>query len=142
MPILSWGDTITLTSFRRPSPITFQSTTLATCKSIVFQPTEATSNCHTLLVSETLFLTMAGPSLGDNVITTNGIPGSPSTAKNHINHAHLGGGFDSQSSTVQFTILAFGVFLFFGLHNYLQEAIMSVPGWHFGVMLGYWEVFG
>ena len=51
-------------------------------------------------------------------------------------------GFESQSSTVQFTVLAFGVFLFFGLHNYLQEAIMSVPGWHFGVMLGYWEVFG
>jgi solute carrier family 35 (adenosine 3'-phospho 5'-phosphosulfate transporter), member B3 len=46
------------------------------------------------------------------------------------------------SQTVQFGVLAFGVFLFFGLHNFLQEAIMNIPGYHFGVMLGFLEVLG
>ncbi len=77
---------------------------------------------------------------GNIAIITNSVPISPSMSKH--NHSHLWGGFENQTLTVQFTILAVGVFLFFGLHNYLQEAIMSVPGWHFNVMLGYWEVFG
>lgn len=50
--------------------------------------------------------------------------------------------FESMTPTAQFCVLSSGVFLFFGLHNYLQEAIMSVPGFQFGVMLGYLEVFG
>mmetsp|Transcript_7378 Transcript_7378/g.18518 ORF Transcript_7378/g.18518 Transcript_7378/m.18518 type:complete len:392 (+) Transcript_7378:179-1354(+) len=50
--------------------------------------------------------------------------------------------FDSLSPTVQFGLLATGVFVFFGMHNYLQEAIMAVPGFKFGVMLSYPEVFG
>ena len=49
---------------------------------------------------------------------------------------------DGMSQTVQFGVLASGVFLFFGLHNFLQEAIMNIPGYHFGVMLGFLEVLG
>jgi adenosine 3'-phospho 5'-phosphosulfate transporter B3 len=51
-------------------------------------------------------------------------------------------GFEDLSPTLQFTVLACGVFLFFGAHNYLQEAMMNIPGFNFGVMLGYMEVFG
>ena len=50
--------------------------------------------------------------------------------------------FETLSSPIQFSLLASGVFLFFGIHNYLQEAIMLIPGFRFGVMLGYLEVFG
>lgn len=50
--------------------------------------------------------------------------------------------FDALSSPLQFSVLAFGVFFFFGIHNYLQEAIMAIPGFEFGVMLGFLEVFG
>jgi solute carrier family 35 (adenosine 3'-phospho 5'-phosphosulfate transporter), member B3 len=51
--------------------------------------------------------------------------------------------FESQlSSSAQFAVLVAGVFLFFGIHNYLQEAIMNVPGFEYGVMLGYFEVIG
>jgi solute carrier family 35 (adenosine 3'-phospho 5'-phosphosulfate transporter), member B3 len=50
--------------------------------------------------------------------------------------------FDTLSPTVQFAVLASGVMVFFGAHNYLQEAIMSVDGFHLGVMLGYMEVLG
>jgi hypothetical protein len=46
------------------------------------------------------------------------------------------------SISLQFAILACGVFLFFGAHNLLQETMMNVSGFHFGVMLGYMEVFG
>lgn len=52
------------------------------------------------------------------------------------------GMLDRMSQPTQFSVLAFGVFLFFGVHNYLQEALMSIPGFKFGVMLGYLEVFG
>ena len=50
--------------------------------------------------------------------------------------------FEEMSTPMQFSILVGGVFLFFGVHNYLQEAIMAVPNFQFGVMLGYLEVFG
>jgi len=50
--------------------------------------------------------------------------------------------FETVSFQIQFLTLAFGVFFFFGIHNYLQEAIMSFPDFHFGVMLGYLEVLG
>lgn len=51
-------------------------------------------------------------------------------------------GFEGFSLPVQFGVLGFGVFLFFGIHNYLQEAMMALPNFKFGVMLGYMEVFG
>lgn len=50
--------------------------------------------------------------------------------------------FESLTSPMQFFVLASGVYIFFGLHNYLQEAIMAVPGFKFGVMLGHLEVLG
>lgn len=50
--------------------------------------------------------------------------------------------FETLTTPIQFSVLASGVFFFFGIHNYLQEAIMSVEGFHFGVMLGWLEVFG
>ena len=49
---------------------------------------------------------------------------------------------DNKSPTFQFIVLAAGVFFFFGAHNYLQEAMMTIPGFRFGVMLGYMKVFG
>lgn len=49
---------------------------------------------------------------------------------------------DQLSPTMQFSVLAVGVFLFFGVHNLLQEAMMNIPGFKFGVMLGYLEVLG
>jgi len=58
---------------------------------------------------------------------------------NNINNHHW---FEELSSPVQFSFLAAGVFLFFGIHNFLQEAIMAIPGFQFGVMLGYLEVLG
>lgn len=42
----------------------------------------------------------------------------------------------------QFVILAILMFLFFGVHNVLQEAIMKFEGFTYGVMLGYMEVVG
>lgn len=51
--------------------------------------------------------------------------------------------YEKQTTTIQFCVLVVGVFIFFGIHNYLQEAIMHVPEFHkHGVMLGYFEVFG
>lgn len=58
---------------------------------------------------------------------------------NNSNNHHW---FEELSSPVQFSFLAAGVFLFFGIHNFLQEAIMAIPGFQFGVMLGYLEVLG
>jgi solute carrier family 35 (adenosine 3'-phospho 5'-phosphosulfate transporter), member B3 len=45
---------------------------------------------------------------------------------------------------IQLLWLVGGVYLFFGIHNYLQEAIMNVNDGldHLGVMLGYFEVLG
>jgi len=48
--------------------------------------------------------------------------------------------FESLTAAQQFALLGLGMFLFFGAHNVLQEAIMKVPGFSFGVMLGYLEV--
>jgi adenosine 3'-phospho 5'-phosphosulfate transporter B3 len=49
---------------------------------------------------------------------------------------------EALSPTSHFLVLALGVFFFFGLHNLLQEAIMAVPDFKHGVMLGYMEVLG
>jgi adenosine 3'-phospho 5'-phosphosulfate transporter B3 len=48
----------------------------------------------------------------------------------------------SLSPNRQFVILTVTMFICFGIHNLLQEAIMKTPGFHYGVMLGYMEVFG
>lgn len=51
--------------------------------------------------------------------------------------------FETYSTPIQFTILVSGVFVFFGIHNYLQEAIIHVENFRtHGVMLGYFEVLG
>ena len=42
---------------------------------------------------------------------------------------------------IQFVLLSSTMFIFFGIHNILQEAMMKVPGFH-GVMLSYMEVLG
>eukprot|EP00979_Chaetoceros_neogracilis_P000236 scaffold71_cov265-Chaetoceros_neogracile.AAC.37 len=41
----------------------------------------------------------------------------------------------------QFLTLTTTMFLFFGVHNVLQEAMMKVPGFN-GIMLSYMEVLG
>ena len=51
--------------------------------------------------------------------------------------------FEDLTASLQFAVLVLGVFLFFGTHNFLQEAIMRVDGFStYGVMLGYFEVLG
>ena len=54
-------------------------------------------------------------------------------------HAEM---FESLPGQVQFVILTMSMFLFFGAHNLLQEAMMRIPGFKHGVMLGYMEVLG
>jgi hypothetical protein len=50
---------------------------------------------------------------------------------------------DSLPPTVHFSVLASCVFIFFGTHNYLQEAISRMEGFEgLGSMLGYLEVVG
>jgi adenosine 3'-phospho 5'-phosphosulfate transporter B3 len=49
---------------------------------------------------------------------------------------------DALPRSVQFIILALFVFLFFGIHNILQEAMTNTEGFKFGVMLGWMEVLG
>jgi adenosine 3'-phospho 5'-phosphosulfate transporter B3 len=41
-----------------------------------------------------------------------------------------------------FFLLAIALFVAFGIHNLLQEAIMTEPGFNYGLMLGYFEVLG
>lgn len=53
-----------------------------------------------------------------------------------------GGMLESLPPEQQFIILAILMFLFFGVHNVLQEAIMKFEGFTYGVMLGYMEVVG
>jgi len=60
----------------------------------------------------------------------------------HDNGPNNRRGLDSLSPPIQFAALACGVFFFFGIHNVLQEAMMKIPGFNFGVMLGYMEVIG
>jgi len=50
--------------------------------------------------------------------------------------------FSSMAKAKQLAVLSGGVFLFFGVHNLLQEAIMNIQGFEFGVMLGFFEVLG
>lgn len=42
----------------------------------------------------------------------------------------------------KFWFLVIGILFFFGCHNYMQELIMSLPGFKIGIVLGYLEVFG
>lgn len=49
---------------------------------------------------------------------------------------------DSLEPTPQFIFLTVFMFVFFGLHNVLQEAMVKIPDFKFGVMLGYMEVLG
>lgn len=51
-------------------------------------------------------------------------------------------GLDTLSPPLQFAVLACGVVFFFGTHNVLQEAMVKIPGFQYGVMLGYMEVLG
>lgn len=53
-----------------------------------------------------------------------------------------GEGLFSQNRYFRFGFLVAGILFFFGCHNYLQELIMSLPGFKIGVFLGYLEVLG
>ena len=50
--------------------------------------------------------------------------------------------YTSSNRYVKFWFLAIGIMFFFGCHNYMQELIMTLPGFKFGIVLGYLEVFG
>lgn len=50
--------------------------------------------------------------------------------------------FESLSSTNQFALLSMSMIVLFSIHNVLQEAIMKIPDFNYGVMLGYMEVLG
>jgi adenosine 3'-phospho 5'-phosphosulfate transporter B3 len=50
---------------------------------------------------------------------------------------------DALPPPIQFVVLAICVFLFFGIHNYLQESISRMDGFQgLGSILGYLEVVG
>jgi len=63
---------------------------------------------------------------------------SPETITTPIKDSFL----DSLPVTHQLLILSLAMFTFFGVHNILQEAISTLPGFSYGVMLGYMEVIG
>jgi adenosine 3'-phospho 5'-phosphosulfate transporter B3 len=48
----------------------------------------------------------------------------------------------SEIKNARFWVLVSGLIFFFGCHNYLQELIMSLPGFKVGIFLGYLEVLG
>mmetsp|Transcript_30370 Transcript_30370/g.29267 ORF Transcript_30370/g.29267 Transcript_30370/m.29267 type:complete len:102 (+) Transcript_30370:557-862(+) len=50
--------------------------------------------------------------------------------------------FERLSEAKKLMIVTCFMFIFFGLHNIFQEAIMKIPGFEYGVMLGYFEVLG
>lgn len=50
--------------------------------------------------------------------------------------------YNSIPKQFEFPLLVAGVFIFFGIHNFLQEAIQNVDGFTNDVMLGYFEVMG
>jgi len=50
--------------------------------------------------------------------------------------------FKSLSPTSQFALLSVSMIILFSIHNVLQEAIMKLPNFKYGVMLGYMEVLG
>uniref|UniRef100_A0A6U1TA57 Sugar phosphate transporter domain-containing protein n=1 Tax=Trieres chinensis TaxID=1514140 RepID=A0A6U1TA57_TRICV len=52
------------------------------------------------------------------------------------------GTFESLPRPTQLAALSLGVFVFFGVHNVLQEAMTKVEGFEYGVMLGWMEVLG
>ena len=52
------------------------------------------------------------------------------------------GGAGANASQSELIMLSLTMFICFGIHNLLQEAIMKVPGFTFGMMLGYMEVLG
>ena len=47
-----------------------------------------------------------------------------------------------REDVVRFVTLVCGIVFFFGCHNYMQELIMSLPGFDVGIFLGYLEVLG
>lgn len=67
---------------------------------------------------------------------------SASAATQVASNRSENGKFDSFSETRQLTILAVTMFVCFGVHNLLQEAIINTDGFHFGIILAYMEVFG
>jgi hypothetical protein len=78
----------------------------------------------------------------ESKIDNTGIISISNNSNNNQHHNTADHWFEKLSSPIQFSLLVCGVFFFFGIHNYLQEAIMSIPGFRFGVMLGYLEVLG
>ncbi|CAB9530424.1 Adenosine 3'-phospho 5'-phosphosulfate transporter 2 [Seminavis robusta] len=67
-------------------------------------------------------------------------PRSPTNEQHAV--ARLEKKFEQLGRPAQFIVLVAGVFFFFGIHNLLQETMMSIEGFHFGIMLGYMEVLG
>ena len=68
-------------------------------------------------------------------------PANSSPQLHHPGSSHSVGWIEELSSSQQFVILSSLMFLSFGVHNLLQEAIIKVPGFE-GVMLTYMEVLG
>ena len=50
--------------------------------------------------------------------------------------------YTNSNRYVRFWFLLIGLMFFFGCHNYMQELIMSLPGFNIGILLGYLEVLG
>lgn len=85
-------------------------------------------------------------SLNDKAQGTEVKDTSPSKQRQDVtnknNYTKLPEFIEAMPPSQQFVILSGSMFLFFGVHNLLQEAIMKVPGFEHGVMLSYMEVLG
>ena len=64
------------------------------------------------------------------------------SSMNVPNLSKLDNDFGKKENTWRFFQLVAAIIFFFGCHNYMQELIMSLPGFDVGVFLGYLEVLG
>lgn len=102
-----------------------------------FAPSSGNSNTNSNTGSSSSSVGSHGTSGSGN--SNNGNPAKDD--RNHIG-AIISSKLDVLPPNVQFCLLALSVFAFFGVHNVLQESMISTSGFSFGVMLGWMEVLG
>lgn len=73
---------------------------------------------------------------------TNDIESPKVETKQHSTRTTPKSTLSLSSSNKELLFLSIIMFICFGIHNLLQEAIMKIPGFTYGMMLGYMEVLG
>jgi len=68
--------------------------------------------------------------------------GGSSASSFNITKAETTAEKTKREGVMRFITLVCGIVFFFGCHNYMQELIMSLPGFDVGIFLGYLEVLG